>query len=264
MSITVQHIIQSLIAPVGPLNPTVDTLKTGQPHTDVKRVAVVFMATYDVIQQAVAAGAELIITHEPTFYNHLDETEWLQGNPVYEQKKKLIEEAGVAIFRLHDYIHKYKPDGILIGMLQKLGWEACSSPEQMNLLTPPADSPQTVRTIAHHLKDKLGIDRLLVVGDPEQPVDRFGLLPGASGGRAHINYFKKHDVDLLIVGETNEWETNEFVRDAAEMGLRKALIVTGHQKSEEAGMLTVVTHLREAFPELDVMFIAPATAGQFI
>ncbi|MDF2725587.1 MAG: hypothetical protein K0Q59_5264, partial [Paenibacillus sp.] len=67
-------------------------------------------------------------------------------------------------------------------------------------------------------------------------------------------------IDLLIVGETNEWETNEYVRDAADMGFAKALIITGHQKSEEAGMITVLEMLREAFPDLQVDFIASPVA----
>ncbi|WP_187274524.1 hypothetical protein [Paenibacillus sp. N3.4] len=44
------------------------------------------------------------------------------------------------------------------------------------------------------------------------------------------------------------------------MGHAKALIITGHQKSEEAGMLTVVERIREAFPELEVAFIGSPLA----
>lgn len=62
-------------------------------------------------------------------------------------------------------------------------------------------------------------------------------MPGAAGCRSHIEYLGRQELDLLIVGETNEWETNEYVRDAADMGLAKALIITGHQRSEEAGYL---------------------------
>ncbi|MBW7458401.1 transcriptional regulator, partial [Paenibacillus sepulcri] len=77
-------------------------------------------------------------------------------------------------------------------------------------------------------------------------------------------FLESRDIDLLIVGETNEWETNEYVRDAADMGLAKALIITGHQKSEEAGMLTVVEMLREAFPELQIAFMESTLAVQRI
>lgn len=261
MAVTVQMIMDRLIEPVGERERTVDTLKSGRPDAEVRKVAVAFTATYAVIRQAAEAGVDLLITHEPTYYNHADETDWLAGDPVFERKRALVEQAGLAIFRLHDYIHLYKPDGILSGMLQALEWEAYADPERRNVLTPPAQEVHTVHTIADHLKRKLGIDSMLVAGDPDLPVKRFGIMPGATGGRSHRKLLASGDIDLLIVGETNEWETNEYVRDAADMGFAKALIVAGHQKSEEAGMLTVVAALRAAFPELQVDMIAgpPAT-----
>jgi putative NIF3 family GTP cyclohydrolase 1 type 2 len=264
MAITVQTVLDRLTRSVGRLEPTVDTLKSGRGDAEVRKVAVVFMATYAAIKQAVESGADLIVTHEPTYYNHMDESEWLSGNLVYKRKLALIEESGVSIFRLHDYVHSYKPDGILIGMLKKLDWETYADPEEMNLLTVPPGKQHTVRTIVSHLKSKLGIESMLVGGDLDLQVRRFGLIPGASGGRSHIEYLGNRDIDLLIVGETNEWETNEYVRDASDMGLAKALIITGHQKSEEVGMLTVVEMLCEAFPELQVTFIAIPLAVQRI
>jgi hypothetical protein len=35
----------------------------------------------EVLQRAAARKANLIIAHEPTFYNHLDETAWLGDDP---------------------------------------------------------------------------------------------------------------------------------------------------------------------------------------
>src|SRR4051812_24144076 len=53
---------------------TVDTFKAGDPQTAVTGIATTFMATYDVLQRAAAAGKNLVISHEPTFYNHEDQT----------------------------------------------------------------------------------------------------------------------------------------------------------------------------------------------
>lgn len=234
---------------------TLDTLKSGRPDGEVRHVAVMFTAGYEAIRQAVEAGVDLIVTHEPTFFNHRDETGFLAGDPVYERKRALIEESGVAIFRLHDYIHAYRPDGILVGMLRQLEWEDYADPEDLNVLILPERLHHTPRTLVTHLEAKLGIDGALVAGDPDRPVGRIALLPGATGYGAHIRYLSRPEIDLLIVGETNEWETNEYVRDAVDMGLAKALIVAGHQKSEEAGMRIAAERLREAFPELRVTFV---------
>src|SRR5437879_11912087 len=51
--------------------PTVDTFKDGDSTTLVTGIAVTMMATFDVLQRAAARGAKLVITHEPTFYNHI-------------------------------------------------------------------------------------------------------------------------------------------------------------------------------------------------
>jgi putative NIF3 family GTP cyclohydrolase 1 type 2 len=50
----------------------VDTFKAGDPSTPVTGVVVTSMATLDVLQQAVRAGANLIITAQPTFYSRAD------------------------------------------------------------------------------------------------------------------------------------------------------------------------------------------------
>lgn len=252
MTISVGQVLDALTAPVGKLADTVDTLKCGHPDDEARGVAVVFMATYDAIRRAIASGANLIIAHEPTYFNHLDETDWLSGDPVYERKRALIESSGVSIFRLHDYIHTYKPDGIVDGMLRALGWENYADPDEPTLLTLPKAAGRTVRSIAEEAKRKLGIDSVQVTGDPELPVTRFAFAVGAPGGRAQMAYLREPDIELLIAGETNEWETNEYVRDAADMGMNKALIILGHQKSEELGMRTVVKLLRDAFPALPV------------
>lgn len=264
MVITVDTVIRRLTEPAGPLESTADTLKSGRPDAEVRKVAVMFLATYTLIKRAIDAGADMIVTHEPTYYFHTDQHDWGAGDPVFEQKRALIEQSGIAIFRLHDYIHRYTPDGILAGMVQQLDWEAYTQPEQNNVFSFPPNERHTVGTVAAHLKTRLGVDSLQIVGQPDMSVVRFGLLPGATGGRRQIGLLQDGGIDLLIVGEINEWETSEYVRDANDMGLRKALIVIGHQKSEEAGMITVVETLRQSFPSLPVEFMAGPAAAAWI
>ena len=48
-----------------------DTFKAGNPDSPVSGIAVIKMATLDVLQRAAAVGDSLTITHEPTFFKHL-------------------------------------------------------------------------------------------------------------------------------------------------------------------------------------------------
>jgi putative NIF3 family GTP cyclohydrolase 1 type 2 len=261
MGVTVQDVIQALKEPVHLIERTVDTLKSGDPGMTVSGIAVTMTATYSVIKRSMELGANLIITHEPTFYNHLDESVWLENDDVYRSKRRLIEESGIAIFRFHDYMHAYEPDAILSGMLKALEWDVFSDPVHPWLLTMPA---VTVRDIAEHIKRKLGVSHLRAVGDLSQECRKIGLLPGAAGGERQIGMLSKDQIDLLVVGETHEWETNEYVRDAAEAGERKALLILGHQKSEEAAMRHFAGRLEKMLPDVPVTFIESETAYQTI
>ena len=82
---TIEEIVNAIIdvVPGGALNPTVDTYKSGNPQQVCRGIVTTFLATTEVIQKTADLGANLIITHEPTYYNHLDETEWLQQDEVY-------------------------------------------------------------------------------------------------------------------------------------------------------------------------------------
>ena len=73
-------------------SPTVDTFKAGDPNTPVRGIAVTMMATLDVLKRAAAGGNNLIITHEPTFYGHRDDTDAMQeeNDPVLAAKRKFI------------------------------------------------------------------------------------------------------------------------------------------------------------------------------
>ena len=49
---------------------TVDTHKAGDENREVTKIGVCMTATPDVLKAAKEWGAELLITHEPTFYGH--------------------------------------------------------------------------------------------------------------------------------------------------------------------------------------------------
>src|SRR5579864_5385818 len=83
---------------------TVDTFKAGNPDTPVTGVAVTMMATMDVLQRASAKGLNFVITHEPTFYAHLDTPEGMpDSDPIWAEKRAFIEKHGMVIWRFHDH-----------------------------------------------------------------------------------------------------------------------------------------------------------------
>jgi putative NIF3 family GTP cyclohydrolase 1 type 2 len=266
MKITVHDIIQSLMAPVGRLEQTVDTLLSGDPQAEVTGIVTAFMPTQKVLKEAVARGVNLVIAHEGTFFSHHSSFESaLKDDPVYQAKKKFIEESGLAIFRFHDYIHRYQPDGITEGLAEVLSWKASVVKRlpASSIVELPADT--TVKELVRHVKSKLAIDYVRAAGNMELSCKRVGILVGyRGGGQLAIPLFAQEDLDVIICGEGPEWETPEYVRDAVWQGRAKALIMIGHAASEEAGMMFLAERLRQQFPNVPVHYLADKPVLQIL
>lgn len=116
--------------PNTPFTTTVDTLKSGSRDMQVKGVVTTMFATVDVIKKAIATGANFIIAHEPTFYNHQDQTDWLKEDNVYHFKAGLLQKNNIAVWRNHDYIHSVKPDGVQSTLIARLGWQKYQDKEK--------------------------------------------------------------------------------------------------------------------------------------
>ncbi|TXE08959.1 NGG1p interacting factor NIF3 [Algoriphagus aquimarinus] len=249
---TVGEIMDIFIAqvPNAPFSQTVDTLKTGSKEQQVTGVVTTMFATVTVIRKAIELKANFIIAHEPTFYNHLDETEWLENDPVYQFKRKLLDEHGIAVWRNHDYVHSLKIDGVQAGVVKELGWE--SYYKQNAVLNLPET---TLGDLITHIKTKMNVPALRYVGDLSQRASKIALIPGAAGGRRQIEMMQKEKPDVLICGESPEWETPEYVRNANEMGEKLALIVIGHSASEEGGSEFMAEWIKENLPEIPVYHV---------
>jgi putative NIF3 family GTP cyclohydrolase 1 type 2 len=259
MDVTIESVINSIqqavldtVSGTSILSDTVDVVKIGDPTRIVTGIVTTMFATVEVIRTAKKLGANLIITHEPTFYNHLDKNDTLQDDPVYLGKRSLAVEYGITIWRFHDYWHLHRPDGILTGMLKDLGWESDEEQDKAHLVNV---SPMTLADLITLLKEKLQIRQVRVVGDPGMLCSRVGLLLGACPGEWHIQQIRDEKLDVLVVGEVNEWEAPEYVRDAISLGGQKALIILGHANSEDPGMRYLVEWLKPKVKGIPVTFV---------
>jgi putative NIF3 family GTP cyclohydrolase 1 type 2 len=255
---TAQDVIDRIKTHVGIpwMAETVDTFKAGDPQTPVTGIAVTMMATYAVLQRAAASGQNLIITHEPTFYDHLDKaSEVPQGeqDAVLADKRAFIEKHHLVVWRFHDHLHRMHFDGIELGNVHTLGWEKFQDPAHQYLFTIPEE---TLGELALELQKKLDVSVMRVVGDREMKVTRVALSPGAAGARNEIRALEMPDIQALIVGETREWETVEYAADAVSQGRHKALIVLSHIPSEQQGMVECAKWLKTFVTEVPVEFVA--------
>ncbi len=231
---------------------TVDTFKSGNPGDEVTGVVVTFLATMDVLKNAQKLGYNLIITHEPTFYDHFDNNPAFENDPVMIQKKKFIEDNDLIVWRFHDHWHDTHPDGIYVGMNSFLEWESFKTQGTERYYSFPE---QTLKAFVYDLTGKFENITVRVVGDPQMRFTKAGIILGAPGAVPQIKMLEEESVEVLIAGETNEWETVEYVRDAVAQNRNKALILLGHLNSEEEGMRYCAEWLQTFVNEVPVAFI---------
>jgi putative NIF3 family GTP cyclohydrolase 1 type 2 len=233
---------------------TVDRIIAGSADTPVRGIATTMMATLDVLQRASAAGKNMVITHEPTFYSHQDTTDELKDDSTYQYKADFIDENKMVVFHFHDHWHGHHPDGIATGMARELGWEKYQDPQNPRLFAFPNSMP--LNHFAKNLKSRLNIRTMRVVGDPHLPVRHAIASWGYCSQFPGIPLFARPDIDVLIVGEAREWEVVEYAQDAITSGKKKALIILGHVVSEQAGMKYCVEWLKPLVPEVPIELVA--------
>ena len=246
--------------PWGPSN--FDKFHLGDPNIAVTGIAVTFEPTFGVLKRALAARKNFVISHESTFWDGFDPVEVMLGDPLCQAKIQFAEQNHMAVWRIHDHWHRRKPEPIFNGLARKLGWESYYNadirPRRYTIPEMPLDA------VARHIQTKLGTQNVVVVGDPQLPVKTIG-------DCAHILSSvlpALRACDVALVGETPEFDTFEYVRDAGALGMKKAVVMISHEALEEWGMQIMADWLKPLVPELPVEWIptgdpftVPSAAG---
>jgi putative NIF3 family GTP cyclohydrolase 1 type 2 len=245
---------------------TVDTFKAGDPSTAVTRIVTAALASLDVLNRAVNAGANLIITSEPTFYSKADTptppvrrpfgqptTAPLPPpapDPVFSAKDAFIKKHNLVIFRLSDHWRLRNPDPFAQGFADALGWAKLAG-DPGHISIPDTSLEALVAHTKNALQSRGG---MRVVGDPQLRVRKLALLPGSTHIDASIAALP--GVDAIIAGEVREWESVEYVRDTNDLRGKKALILTGRIVSEDPGMQLCAQWLKTIVPEVASTWIS--------
>jgi putative NIF3 family GTP cyclohydrolase 1 type 2 len=254
---------------------TLDALKAGDPSTVVTGVVTTSMATLTVLQQAVKAGANLVITTHPTFYARTDATSPPAGrgagsgpagagqnpaapsappiaDPVFTGKTDYIASNKLVVFRLTDHWRLRQPEPRALGIATALGWmkgQTAGDPLRIEI------AALTLDRLADHVRTGLNVrGGIRVIGDPQTKVQRVGLLPGSTPIQAALQLLPT--VDAIVAGEVREWESAEYVRDKVFAGDKKSLILLGRVVSEEPGMEICASWLKTFVPEVPIRHVA--------
>ncbi len=221
-------------------------LLCGRKTKEVRRILVALDPFRNVIAEAIAEQADLIVTHHPLIFgDHLQAV-----NDTTETGRCLLTliENGIAAINAHTNLD-FAPGGVNDILAQTLGLQ------NIEIINPtPGEPPYGLlrmgnadeRPLAAFLaavKENLNCDGLRYV-DAGIPVRKVAVGGGScAGGMLEV---KEAGCDTFV---TSDVKYNQF-RTAYEIGLN--LIDAGHFHTENPVVAVVAEKLRTAFPEVDV------------
>ncbi len=263
-ALTVKQVIDIALSETAgvPLPKTVDQLRAGSLDQQVTGIVTTTFPTIDVINKAIKAGANMIISHEAAYYNLDDNQARLAADDISKSKLALLEKNKIALWRFHDSWHAHQPDGVLWGTLIALGWEKHYNPAKPRIITLP--QAITLKDAVGMTKSKLSAPQVRVIGDLKKPVKTVYFTLGNVPSAEVIPVIQAEKPDLIISGESREWEVCERVQDGVYMGLNTKLIVLGHAVSEEAGMAYAASWLAPKVQGVKVTHIAAGTPFKYV
>lgn len=241
---------------------SVDRIIIGDPNAQVTKIGTCWMPYWKTLKEAVDAGVNTMVVHEPTFYKHLDLKHIDEdfnnypevGRKSYleqiEKKKKWIEENKLAIIRCHDVLDVLPKFGIPYAFGMALGFTnediIRSKPYYNVYRIEPATARDVARNISSKLS-KLGQSGVAFYGDENRIVKSIGLGTGCICDP--ISFMElEADFSIAIDDSVNTWTQTYFAEDTG-----NPLIIVNHGTSEENGVRMLNAHLKKAFSSKEVI-----------
>lgn len=203
-------------------------LAVGDPEQMISKVMVGMDVTMELIEEARAAGAQLILTHHPMLFHRPDS---ITPQTIPGRKILSLVQNGISAYSAHTNLDKAS-SGMNDRFMELLGFR------EWTVLDPsldPADEnagigrmasikPVTLRELAARVQASLGLEGIRMAGDPQRLIETVGVINGS--GAEFIRDARKMGINCIITGDTKYHE----VLDALEEDL--CIIDPGHFASE--------------------------------
>ena len=173
-------------------------------------------------------------------------------DPILLAKKQLIDKNNLIIYRVADRWKSSEDFSLALGAT--LGWSKGRINTDAVSYTIPA---RPLSEAVTEIKSKLNIrGGMRVVGKPGTTIQRVAILPGLRSLADLLQIFPKSD--LVLIGETRDWEGAEYSSDAVAAGMKKAYVQVGRIVTEDPGMGAFSKWMQEFITEVPIHNI-PAT-----
>lgn len=238
---------------------TIDRIIFGDAARVVERTATCWISTMANLEKAYELGANVLITHEPTFYDHYDldakkpaysyaraERGFTKGEEAYleliAKKKEWISARKMTIIRCHDVMDIIPGFGMSLALGKALGFGESDIIAGNDVYRVYKIRPDTAYNVSVNIARRLEPFNQRCVqfyGDMDRVVRSVGVGTGCYCDPIIYMEFSA-DYYLAINDAINTWTQTVFSCDS---GLPMGVI--DHGASEEAGMRALCGHLNE-------------------
>ena len=223
-------------------------LLAGRTEKEVERVYIALDATDAVIDRAIEAGADMLITHHPLIFSPLKKV--TDEDFVSRRVVKLIQN-DISYYAMHtnyDVLGMAELAKKILGIRDSevldITMEKDGKQEGIGRIG-ELEKPMTLEECCVYVKHKLNLGSLKVFGDMQAEVSRLAISPGS--GRTAIAAAIAKGADVLVTGDIGHHDG----LDAVEQGL--AVIDAGHYGTEYIFIDDMRRFLEDKLPVLDVI-----------
>lgn len=202
-------------------------LMVGDGSSEVAKVLVALDCTLEVIEEAKAIGAQLILSHHPLLFRKPSTitTDTLLGKKIIELIKN-----DIALYSSHTNWDSVK-GGLNDTFVSVLGFEEGKIIEKNSFEATAGvgrmveiSEEMILSQVIERVKERLNLKTLRFSGDLNKPIKTIAFVNGS--GQDFMEAAHRKGADLIITGDT----TYHYVSDYKEMGL--AIMDVGHFNSE--------------------------------
>lgn len=222
--------------------PSVDRIVYGDPNLEIEKIATCWMPYFDSLKEAKRRGANVVVTHEPTFYSHWDPlsgSDDYANNPtcrkayeaLIEEKRAWLEENQMAVIRCHDVLDTVEGFGIPYALAKFLGLrrQIYHSDYYHVYEIAPTPAEALVKAFLEKFRE-VGQEVVQFYGDPERLVSKIAVGTGCVSNPLD-EMETGADFFLSINDTVHTWIQCAYSRDT---GIPLAVI--DHGTAEEMGV----------------------------
>ncbi len=194
-------------------------LLVGDSDKEVKRIYIALDATDEVIEHAIEAKADMLITHHPMIFSGMKQVS--QEDFIGRRVISLIKN-DIAYYALHTNFDVYGMGALAqetLGLEDALPLDISMGEEGIGRVGNMAEAI-TLKKLAGNVKKKFNLQAVRVYGDVNSKVQKVAICPGS--GKSEIGNALEQHADVLITGDIGHHEGI----DAVACGM--AIIDAGH------------------------------------